>query len=160
MPVQREWIAQRTVNAFLSKALPPGAYYTAIDIGRSKNAQAGQLRKLRGIRAGLPDWLIVYQGTTLWIEQKAGSALSEPQKLTRDALEKNGHLWSLATCIEDVELACRASGIPLRATLGEIRERIAEQNERLPAKPKRTTRKPQPRFVANARMAKTMNGGR
>ena len=132
--VQREWQAQRADNAFLAKALPPGAYYTAIDVGRSRNANDGQMRKLRGVKAGIPDWLIVWNGVTLWIERKVKQSLSESQKLTRDALLANGHQWALARSTEDVEAACLAAGIPLRATLGGIRERIAAQNERLPPK--------------------------
>lgn len=137
--IQHEWTAQRGDNAFLSKALPPEAYFTAIDVGRSKNANDGQLRKLRGVKPGIPDWLIVWNGVTLWIERKAAAALSETQKLTRDVLVRNGHRWALAHSVEDIEAACLAAGIPLRATLGEISGRIAEQNERLPAKRKRSS---------------------
>jgi hypothetical protein len=138
--VQHEWTAQRADNAFLSKALPPEAYFTAIDVGRSKNANDGQLRKLRGVKPGIPDWLIVWSGLTLWIERKVSASLSETQKITRDALVRNGHRWAFARSVEDIEAACLAAGIPLRATLGEIRGRIAEQNERLPAKRKRPAR--------------------
>lgn len=142
-PVQREWADQRAHHAFLSKALPLGAYYTAIDVGGSKSVRLGQLRKARGVKAGIPDALIVYQGTTLWLEFKAGSSLSDAQKLTRDALRDNGHLWALCHSTEDIEAECLAAGIPLRATLGGIRERIAEQNERLGiVKRKRAVRNP------------------
>lgn len=139
---QHEWIAQRGDNAFLSKALPIDAYYTAIDVGRSKNANDGQLRKLRGVKPGIPDWLIVWNGITLWIERKIDAALSETQKLTRDRLRANGHLWALAHSLEDIEAACIAAGIPLRATLGAIQERIADQRARLPVKRKRAAHRP------------------
>lgn len=143
-PVQHEWKAQEADNAFLSKALPHDAYYTAIDGGRAANANIGAARKRRGIRSGLPDWLIVYRNTTLWIERKVSRAESElgaNQRLTAERLQLNGHLWVRANCTEDVELALRAAGIPLRASLGEIRDRIAVQNEHLPAKRKSAPRK-------------------
>lgn len=140
-PVQREWTAQRADATFLSKALPIDAYFTAIDVGRSRSAHEGQLRKLRGVKSGVPDFLIVYRGVTLWIERKAGQSLSPAQKITRDALIANGHRWALARSTEDIESALCESGIPLRATLGDIRTRIAEQNERLPAKRKRAVRR-------------------
>lgn len=124
---QREWLGQRTDQAFLSRALPADAYFTAIDVGRSSDARQGQLRKLRGVKAGIPDWLIVWRGITLWIERKAGASLTEPQRLTRDLLIANGHQWRLARSTEQIEEACRSVGIPLRATLGGIRERIADQ---------------------------------
>lgn len=129
-----EWISQRTDYAFLSKALPPEAYFTAIDVGRSTNAREGNLRKMRGVKAGIPDWLIVWNGITLWVERKLGASLSESQKVTRDFLVANGHRWALARSTEELELACRNVGIPLRATLGEISERIEAQSGRPKAK--------------------------
>jgi hypothetical protein len=143
-PVQREWRAQEADNAFLSRALPEGAYYTAIDGGRAENARIGAARKRRGIKAGLPDFLVVYCGITLWIERKAGSSLSEHQRITRDALIRNGHRWALAKSTEDIEIACREAGIPLRATFGGIVERIAAQRERVGAPKKRAARKIKP----------------
>lgn len=143
--VQHEFKAQEADNAFLSKALPYDCYYTAIDGGRAANAQIGAARKRRGIRSGLPDWLIVYRNTTLWIERKVSRAESElgnNQRLTAERLQLNGHLWARANSTEDVEAALRAAGIPLRATLGEIRDRIAVQNEHLPTKRKSAPRKP------------------
>jgi hypothetical protein len=136
-----EWALQRAAAAFLSKALPLTAYFTSIDVGRSKSANEGQLRKLRGVRAGIPDMLIVHDNTTTWIELKAGASLSPDQKTTRDALVANGHRWYLARSVEDVEFACVQSGISLRATLGDIQTRIAEQNARLPVKRKHGARK-------------------
>jgi len=138
--VQREWTLQRSIAAYLSKALPPEAYWTAIDVGSAGNAHAGQLRKARGQKAGLPDLLIVYLGATLWCEIKSGTQLSLAQQLTRDALRLNGHCWALARCPEDVEQACRDVGIPLRATFGQIHARIAEQDARLPTRKKRAPR--------------------
>jgi hypothetical protein len=140
MVEQREWRDQRGYHAFLSKALPVDAYHSAIDVGSAGSAQAGQLRKARGVRAGLPDYLIVYRNVTLWIEFKHRAQLSLAQQLTRDALTANGHCWALARCPEDVEQACRDVGIPLRATFSQIHARIAEQNERLPARKKRAPR--------------------
>jgi len=136
--VQREWRDQRAYAAFLSKALPPEAYWTSIDVGGSKSIRLGQLRKARGVKAGIPDVLIVHRGTTLWLECKAGTSLSPAQEVTRNALLANGHQWALVRRPEELETALLAAGIPLRATLGEIRQRIDEQNARLPVKRKRT----------------------
>lgn len=137
---QREWQAQKADNAFLSKALPFGAFYTAIDHARKMTKQHGKQRKDRGIKAGLPDWLIVYDGITLWIERKAGSSLSEHQHVTREYLVKNGHRWALARSTEEIEIACREAGIPLRATHGDIIARIKEQQQRLPVRRKSAQR--------------------
>lgn len=144
-PVQHEWRGQEADFAFLSKALPREAYFTAIDGGRAKNRILGNMRKKRGIRSGLPDWLIVWSGITLWIERKVSAAesdLSDNQRVTAERLQENGHKWARANSTDEVEAACRAAGIPLRATLGGIRTRIEEQDARLPAKPKRKSRRP------------------
>ena len=156
---QNEWSLQRSVAALLSKALPPEAYWTSIDVGRSKSEREGALRRQRGVKPGIPDMLIVWNGATLWLELKAGSSLSAPQAITARLLRANGHLWELCRSPEDVEAACRAAGIPLRATLGEIRTRIAEQNERLPAKPKRArAAKAGPRFAGGKGFARRPAG--
>lgn len=138
--IQREWSAQRAHVAFLSKALPADAYFTAIDIGTAGSARQGMLRRARGVRPGIADLLIVHKGTTLWIEVKVGASLSEAQKMFRDAVCANGHYWALARSTEDVEAALLTAGIPLRATVATIRERIDAQNARLPPKRKRSVR--------------------
>ena len=140
---QREWSLQRSIVVYLSKALPLTAYFTSIDIGSAGSAQAGQLRKARGVKPGIADIMVIWSGTVLFLEIKAGTQLSEAQKLFRDQVTANGCWWALARCPEDVEQACILAGIPLRATFGQIHARIAEQNARLPAKRKRSVfRKP------------------
>jgi hypothetical protein len=140
-----EWNLQRTIAAFLSKALPETAYWTSIDIGSAGGLRGGQLRKARGVKPGIADIMVAWRGishnVTLWLEVKAGTQLSEAQKLFRDQITSNGHRWALVRSPEDVEAACLDARIPLRANLGEIRQRIDEQNERLPVKRKRVARK-------------------
>ncbi len=139
---QTEWAAQTIDNVFLSKALPPDAYHTAIDHARPMSIIHGKMRKDRGVKAGLPDWLVVWNGITLWIERKAGSSLSEAQRATRDALVHNGHHWRLARSTEEIEAACRSVSIPLRATLMEMRERIADQQTRVAPRKRSRPSKP------------------
>ncbi len=86
-------------------------------------------------------WRGISHSVTLWLEVKTGTQLSEAQKLFRDQITANGHRWALVRSPEDVEAACLDARIPLRATLGEIRQRIDEQNERLPVKRKRGGRR-------------------
>jgi hypothetical protein len=147
--VQNEWSLQRAIAVYLSKALPPEIYWSAIDIGSAGSAHQGALRRARGVKAGLPDLLVAFAGRALWLEIKNGSSLSEPQKLTRDALRANGHAWALVRSLEDVEAACAEAGIPLRASVSAISGRIAEQRSRLPAKRKAAPRTP----VGPARMS-------
>jgi len=143
--IQHEWKAQKADHAFLSKALPPDACYTAIDHARKMSPQLGKMRKERGVKPGIPDWFIVWRGITLWIERKEGSSVSDNQETFREQLIRNGHHWRLARTLEEIELACRDVGIPLRATFGEIRERIGSQQVRLGAKKKRRKSSGKPR---------------
>ena len=154
--VQREWVLQRAIVAYLSKALPTTAYYTSIDIGSAGSAMQGSLRKARGVKPGIADVLIVYQGVSLWLEIKAGTQLSEAQKLFRDVLQHNGHYWSLVRCPEDAEAACLQAGIPLRATFASITQRIADQHEHLPAPRKRAAR---PRSTSTVTVAQARRLG-
>lgn len=150
---QHEWNAQKLDNAFLGKALPDDAYYTAIDHARKLSKIAGMQRKARGIKAGIPDWLIVWRGITLWIERKVDAAVSYEQEVTGTALIRNGHHWRVARTLDEIEAACRDVGIPLKATLGDIRARIAAQaassKKRSPAR-----RKAEPRFTLSVAAGK------
>ena len=154
--VQREWVWQRAIVAYLSKALPPTAYFTSIDIGSAGSAVQGSLRKARGVRPGIGDVLIVHQGVTAWLEIKAGTQLSEHQKLFRDQITANGHNWALVRCPEDAEQACTLAGIPLRATFASIRARIEAQHEHLPAPRKRAAR---PRSTSTVTVAQARRLG-
>lgn len=134
---QIEWREQETDKRFLEHALPPDAYWTAIDQGRASSRRIGELRKKRGIKSGIPDWLIVWRGVTLWIERKISRAESElktNQRLAAERLQANGHRWARANDTFEVEAALRAAGIPLSATYG-IRPPQAPRKKRTPRKP-------------------------
>lgn len=113
---QPEYALQRTVAQFLPLALPFDAFFTAIDIGTAGSPRAGAARKARGVKAGLPDVLIVWRGVTLWIEIKVAASLSPAQKTIREELRRNGHFWELARSLDDVRFACVAAGIPMRVS--------------------------------------------
>lgn len=113
---QHEWVSQEADAAFLTLALPVDAFWTAIEV-KADSARKGALHKRRGVRAGVPDFIVVWNGITLWIERKAGSRLSVTQGVVRDMLLGNGHNWTLAHSTEDIERALVGCGIPLRASI-------------------------------------------
>ena len=115
MPMQREWAFQETVAEYLDLALPVGAYWTSIDQGRAENARIGAARRKRGIKAGVPDVLIVWRGTTLWFELKAGSRVSKRQKDVHKTLLENGHFVTVPICLQHIYATCKALGMPMRA---------------------------------------------
>jgi hypothetical protein len=137
-----EWRAQEIDWVFLMKALPHGALCRGIDQSGKRSLAANMARRRRGCLPGTSDTYILWNGITLWLERKASKdgSLGEGQPEFRDAVLRNKGHWALVRTTEDVEAACREAGIPLRATLGAIRERIADQSERLPVRPKRAAR--------------------
>ncbi len=139
-----EWRGQEVDWIFLQKALPLGALVRGIDQSGKRTREANMRRRARGCLPGTADTYILSGGVTLWLERKraAGGTFGEGQEAFRDAVMANGGHWAEVRSTEDVEAACLAAGIPLRATLGEIRQRIDAQNERLPAKRKRAARRP------------------
>lgn len=137
-----EWVGQQTFYVFLCKALPHGAMCRSVDEAAKRSREANLRRHARGCVGGFADIYVFYRGTTIWIECKSGMTTSIKQDSFRDLILRNGGHYAVVETMDDVEAACLAAGIPLRATLGEIRGRIAEQNARLPEKRKRVSRKP------------------
>lgn len=158
--VQHEWRGQEVDWVFLMKALPHGALAYGIDQSAKRSRAANRARLARGCKPGVADSYILWNGVTLWIERKKpkGGRLEEAQETFRDQVLANGGHWVLARSTDDVEAACRAAGIPLRATLGGIRERIKAQNERLPVRKKATRKgKAEPRYEAGKRFTAKWN---
>lgn len=153
---QDEWRAQEIDWAFLMKALPHGTLARGIDQSGKRSRAANGARLRRGCLPGTSDTYVLWNGITVWLERKkqSGGKLGEGQPEFRDGVLRNGGHWALVERTEDVEAACRAAGIPLRATLGDIRTRIEAQNERLPAKPKRAARSNAGPRYGGAAMAK------
>lgn len=142
-PEHREWRAQEVDWVFLMRALPHGAMAYGIDQSAKRTKAANMRRLARGCRPGVPDTYIFWSGILLWLERKreGGGKLSRAQEIFRDDTRANGGHWALIETTDEVEAACLAAGIPLRATLGGIRGRIADQQARLPAKKRKTARK-------------------
>lgn len=138
-----EWNFQTLVWVFLQKALPFGAFAISIDEAAKRSKQANMARKARGCDGGVGDLFIYHGRIVLFLECKTHSGDQRAkQKAFQDGILRNGGHYSIVKTLDDVELACVNAGIPLRATLGDVRARIAEQNARLPAKHKRAARRP------------------
>lgn len=141
--VQREWRGQEASWAFLQKALPYGCLSWGIDQAAKRSRAANRARLDRGCKPGVGDCYILWKGVTLWLEEKRGAEHDLAQKeFGRQVIANNG-FYAVVKSPEDVEAACRAAGIPLRASLGDVRSRIAAQNERLPPKRKTGSRRVQ-----------------
>lgn len=137
-----EWRGQEADWVFLQKALPQDACVYGIDQSGKRSRDANVRRHARGCLPGPGDFYILWRGITVWPEKKTPTgAQSESQKVFQSKIEANDGHYVLYVTMAELEAGIVRAGIPLRATLGEIRQRIDEQNERLPVKRKRGARK-------------------
>lgn len=136
-----EWAGQQAFWVFLQKALPRGAMCRSVDEAAKRSRDANVRRKARGCLGGFGDIYVFWENTTVWLECKAGSSQRDTQESFERLIKANkGHYYQVKT-LEDVEAACLLAGIPLRASLGDIRDRIADQRARLPARSKRSSKR-------------------
>ena len=114
---QLEHDLHRSVAEFLNVALPPDVYWTTIGHGGFPLSQAlaGRM-KARGLKAGVPDILLVVNGQARFIELKIeGGYLSPAQKCTIEQLACAGASVEICRSILDVQETLIAWGVTLRA---------------------------------------------
>lgn len=119
MTKKPEQALHEAVARFLDIALPIDAFWTTFPAGGGGKARGGQLKAM-GLKAGVPDILIVWQGLAFWIELKAPrGVLSAEQRLVHDRLAFAGcERPAVCRSVDDVERALRAREIPIRASVG------------------------------------------
>jgi hypothetical protein len=107
----------RQVARFLDLALnEPGYFWTTFPSGHFRGKAAGGILKACGLKAGVPDILIIADGRVFWIELKAEKGtLSPEQKAMRDKLIEAGCEWECCRSLEEVEATLRAWGFKLKA---------------------------------------------
>jgi hypothetical protein len=112
----------RAVAQFLDVALPADCWWTTIGHGWGKmNKATAGIAKTCGVKAGVPDILIVYRGRAYFIELKAAKGTeSAAQKATAALLSDAGARRAVARSIENVAWALEVWGIPLRAKIGAL----------------------------------------
>lgn len=102
---------------FLRLALPPDCFASVFPAGGGGKARGGRLKRM-GMVAGVPDWLIVYQGRALFVELKIpGGRLSGPQRATHAWLRSAGALVTTEYGLEAIEGALLRFGVPLKTTV-------------------------------------------
>jgi hypothetical protein len=114
-----EFDLHKAVAQYLDWCLAPPAFYTTFPAGwdRMSKTRAGMLYAA-GLKAGIPDILIFYNGRTIALELKAGKGrLSRIQKSTILLLEAAGVIVQVCKSVDEVETGMRLHGIPLRGTV-------------------------------------------
>lgn len=134
---------QRVCFAFLTRALPDGAYVASLDSAQKGSATQRIMDARRGIRPGQCDMLVKVKGfEAIKIELKAhGGVVSDHQQTDMEVWRRNGGGAFVAYSLDELEAGIRAYGIPLRATAGGRWEAAQAAMAARAAKPK-TPRKP------------------
>lgn len=106
---------QRAVAVYLTAVLKPPTWWTSIDHGVPMSQKTRARHASIGVRAGIPDILIVHDGRCYWIELKAERGkLSPAQKLVNEALVRAGCAPHLCRSIDDVRFSLNMWRIPTR----------------------------------------------
>jgi hypothetical protein len=113
MVSRAEWQQQTRLARLLDLWLPDDAFWTATD-ATAASATASAMRKKRGVRPGLPDFLILYRGKLITIELKSprgGGQCRPTQRAVREQLLKAGlKAWWQCVTAEAAMWALAKSG--------------------------------------------------
>lgn len=101
--MQREEAAiQRAVVQHLSLRAPSNSTWFAVPNGGPRNPIAGRLLKLEGVRAGVPDLILVRDGHPWGLElKKPKGRLSEAQLKFQQEWMNAGASWLVAYGLDD-----------------------------------------------------------
>lgn len=90
-----------------------GVFWTAIGHGGG-GALRGAILKGMGLKAGVPDVVLLYRGRAFWIELKAGTGLSDAQKRVHGAIAVAGGIVTVCRSVQDVRDRLEIWEIPTR----------------------------------------------
>ena len=108
---------QANVGAFLDAALPNDACWWPTPNGmRADPVQVHRLKKMAGLRPGVPDLFILFRGKTIAIELKTPKGkLSDAQMKFSGKLLAAGASYWIARSLADVALILANEGIGAKA---------------------------------------------
>lgn len=111
---------QKACVEVLVKFVPPppeGPFWSAVNPVPAKSKAVAGLSKAMGMKAGVPDLLMVWKGRVITVEFKAekGGRVSEAQKERRDEIILAGGLWLEVRSVDQFIETLHMIGIPCRA---------------------------------------------
>ena len=145
--MRREHSLQIAVAHMLELVLDPElTWWTAIDHAAQLSARYGADRKRRGVKRGLPDFIIMFGAEVIGVELKTDKGrLSPPQVETASAWLKLAHVIYVARSLEEVHALLVRLGVPMRRRM-TLFMGGADDRPRRPAPPRhqgaRRRRKP------------------
>lgn len=106
-PQQSEHALQVAIAEYLGWVVKPPVWWTGIDHAAQLSPRYGAMRKKRGVKRGIADFLIIAPGpNVLWIEVKRGDGrLSLAQKEFAEAMHAVRAWCVLVRSVEEVQRA-------------------------------------------------------
>lgn len=114
------------VAHYLDLALPDDAVAFHVPNGGTRNVIEAMTLKRMGVKAGVPDFIILHKGWGFGIELKAGKGgLSEPQIAMHAKFGRCGVPVAVCKSVDEVQAMLDKWGIPVHARTFGFRERAA-----------------------------------
>jgi hypothetical protein len=113
-----EFETQKALAQFLRIALPHDATFFSVPNGGLRHSKVAAKLTATGLKAGVPDLLVIWRGRALFIEVKTATGrMSMAQRQMTTKLIHCGAEVMLVRSVEDVERMLREIGMPLRASV-------------------------------------------
>ena len=111
-----EQALQKSVIQYLDTVLPATAWAFHVPNGGGRSKIEAGILKAMGVRPGIPDLCVIWQGRAYWIELKAGKGRASAAQVAAHARLAECGCCPVATCrsIDDVATALLVYGIPSR----------------------------------------------
>jgi hypothetical protein len=110
-----EWQQQVTLAVLLDKWLDPACTFATATDPVAPSVISGAMRKKRGVKAGVPDTLVLHRGKLVGIEMKSRQGRCTPsQRAARLAILAAGGDWWEARSAHAAMWALRKSGVKFR----------------------------------------------
>jgi hypothetical protein len=109
-----EQALQRQIAQFLDTALAGNTWYSTIPLGGGGRVRGAILRSM-GVKAGVPDMVVIDAGRAIWLELKAPKGrLSDEQTACHKLLRRAGCAVYVIRSLDEAIIALRECGVPLR----------------------------------------------
>lgn len=116
LPDLSEDAIHAAVRDLLDLVLTTDSWWTTIEHRNAAGKAEGARRKKRGVKKGIPDIWIVWNGQTYVVELKTRTgSLDKAQIEVRADMIAAGAIWALCRSVDDVLDTLGGWGIPIRA---------------------------------------------
>jgi hypothetical protein len=110
-----EFCLQQELVGLLSEYIDAETTFWSCLENRPRSRLSGARQRMRGVRSGIPDLLVVYCGRAILIELKGSAGFaSAAQKQIRAELLRAGATWWLARSARAAMMALRKEGVVFR----------------------------------------------